>query len=68
MYKTCLCNIEFAVQCQKVKKEYKHKENATETNTEHRNKLTKCMKKCVNKSRVTTEKERKIKSIEKSIK
>ena len=31
-----------------------------EANTENRNKLTKCMKKCVNKSLVTTEKERNI--------
>ena len=37
------------------------KKHAIETNTEHTNKLTKCMKKCVNKSLVTTEKERNIK-------
>ena len=41
-----------------MKKNINIKKNAIETNTEHRNKLTKCMRKFVNKSRVTAEIER----------
>ena len=52
----------------KRRKKYKHKEKCHRNKYRTQNKLTKCMKKCINKSLVTTEKEKKHKSIEKSMK